>query len=181
MHLSARSIISSAARRSLLLLASVTSLFPEMMDDPSGGKRETGRYLFTNAANNIAAKQPTLAYRIDVVEVGYDPNGAVVKAPVIRWEGEVALNADEALAATRSSKANRGTAQDFLSAILANGPARQTLITERGAERGFSYDQLYRAKRALGVKAFKPRGEKDASWLWALPQDAPAGDEGESE
>jgi AAA domain len=34
---------------------------PEMQDHESAGKRETGRYLFTNAANNIAAKQPTLA------------------------------------------------------------------------------------------------------------------------
>src|SRR5262249_6914777 len=72
---------------------------PEMMDDPNGGKRETGRYLFTNAANNIAAKHPTLAYKIDVVDVGYDPNGNIVKAPVIRWEGEVALTADDACAA----------------------------------------------------------------------------------
>jgi hypothetical protein len=126
---------------------------PEMQDHESGGKRESGRYLFTNAANNIAAKQPTLAYKIDVVEVGCDGNGKTIAAPVIRWEGEVAIDADEALAATKSTKASRGTAQDFLSAILANGPARQTLIVERGAERGFSDDQLHRTKRALGIKA----------------------------
>src|SRR5262249_52675594 len=98
-----------------------------------------------------------------------------ISAPVVRWEGEVALTAEEALAATKSTKASRGTAQDFLSTILANGPARQTLITERGAERGFSVPQLRRAKAALGVKAFKKRGEKDAPWLWALPQDVPDG------
>ena len=72
-------------------------------------------------------------------------------------------------------------AQDFLSAILANGPARQTLIVERGAERGFSYDQLDRAKRLLGIKSFKQRGQPHAPWLWALPQDAPAEEEGEPE
>jgi hypothetical protein len=55
------------------------------------------------------------------------------------------------------------------------------LIVERGAERGFSRDQLHRAKRALGVKAFKPRGEKDAPWLWALPQDVPEGTDDEPE
>ena len=86
-----------------------------------------------------------------------------------KW-GLVPIDADEA----------RGTAQDFLSAILANGPARQTLIVERGAERGFSYDQLDRAKRLLGIKSFKQRGQPHAPWLWALPQDAPA-DEGEPE
>jgi hypothetical protein len=150
----------------------------ETQDHEGGGKRETGRYLFTNAANNIAARQPTLAYKVEVVEVGYDPNGKTISAPVIRWEGEVPIDADEALAATKSAKASRGTAQDFLSAILANGPARQTLIVERGAERGFSNDQLHRAKRALGIRAFKQRGQPHTPWLWPLPQDAPAEEEG---
>ena len=75
-----------------------------------------------------------------------------------KW-GLVPIDADEA----------RGTAQDFLSAILANGPARQTLIVERGAERGFSDDQLRRAKRALGIRAFKQRGQPQSPWFWALP------------
>src|SRR5262249_28143635 len=146
-----------------------------MMDDPNGGKRETGRYLFTNAANNIAAKQPTLAYKIDVVDVGYDPNGNMVKAPVIRWEGEVALNADEALAATRATKANHGTARDFLLIILANGPALRNLVIERRAERGFSADQLRRAKHQLKIPAFRNPGEgKHSPGWWALPQDVPA-------
>ena len=96
---------------------------------------------------------------------------------MIRREGEVAIDADKALAATKSTKASRGTAQDFLSTILANGPALQTLIVERGAERGFSDDQLRRAKRALGIRAFKQRGQPHAPWLWALPQDAPAEEE----
>jgi len=87
---------------------------------------------------------------------------------VIRWEGEVPIDADEALAATKSTN-------------LASGPARQTLIVERGAERGFSDDQLRRAKRALGIRAFKQRGQPHAPWLWALSQDAPAEEEGEPE
>ena len=81
--------------------------------------------------------------------------------------GLVPIDVDEA----------RGTAQDFLSAILANGPALQTLIVERGAERGFSDDQLRRAKRALGIRAFKQRGQPHAPWVWALSQDAPAEEE----
>ena len=86
---------------------------------------------------------------------------------MIRREGEVAIDADKALAATKSTN-------------LASGPARQTLIVERGAERGFSDDQLHRAKRVLGIKAFKQRGQAHAPWLWALPQDVPA-EEGEPE
>src|SRR5262249_488886 len=149
---------------------------PEMEDDPDKGKRATGRFLFTNPANNPAGVQPTLAYRILTgVEVGADSvTGKPVVTTIIQWEGEVALSADEALAATRSTKANHGTAKDFLSVILANGPALRNLITERGAERGFSYEQLYRAKTQLKVRAFRKPGEgKHSPWWWALPQDVP--------
>jgi len=147
---------------------------PEMQDH-EGGRRETRRYLFTTAATNISAKQPTLAYRIEVVEVGHDPSGKMIVAPVIRWDGEVSVSADEAVAATKSSKAKQPTARDFLLIILANGPALRNLIVERGAERGFSLDQLKRAKRGLEIKAYKKRGEgKHSPWLWALPHDVPA-------
>src|SRR5215472_17247084 len=149
---------------------------PEMEDDPNKGKRATGRYLFTNPANNPAGQQPTLAYRILAgIDVGFDAaTGKPVITTVIQWEGEVALSADEALAATKATKANHGTAKDFLSVILANGPALRNLIVERGAERDFSLDQLKRAKRALGIKAFRKPGEgKHSPWWWALPTDVP--------
>jgi hypothetical protein len=56
----------------------------------------------------------------------------------------------------------------------------QTLIIERGAEHGFSYDQLKRAKRSLGARAFKKReAGLNSPWLWALPQHAPEGTEKE--
>jgi DNA polymerase I-like protein with 3'-5' exonuclease and polymerase domains len=148
---------------------------PEMEDDPATGKRETGRYLFTNPAINVAGRQPTLAYRMDVVEVGFDPDGTVIPAPVIRWEGEVEITAQEALDATKTTKTNRGTAREFLNIILANGPALRNLIVERGAEHGFSPDQLKRARHTLKVKAFRKRGEgKNSPWWWAFPEDMPA-------
>jgi hypothetical protein len=55
------------------------------------------------------------------------------------------------------------------------------MVQERGAERGFSYDQLRRAKHATGVKAFKRRGANlDSPWMWALPQHVPPDVEEES-
>ena len=63
----------------------------------------------------------------------------------------------------------RPAARHRISYPPSNGPARQTLIVERAAERGFSDDQLHRAKRLLGIKAFKQRGQPHAPWLWALP------------
>ena len=73
----------------------------EIADDPEGGsKQPNGRYLFTDAEPSIKARQPTLAYRIAVVETSYvDPESALpIEAPVIRWEGESELSADEAIA-----------------------------------------------------------------------------------
>jgi hypothetical protein len=148
---------------------------PEMESDPAGNKRGTGRLLFTNP-KPLVAKQATLAYRIGVVEVGYDPDGTIITAPVIRWEGEVNITADEALAATRTTKGSRGSAQDFLLTILTNGPVLQSRVLDRGKECGFSYDQLKRGKGALGVKSIKTGGSGDP-WLWALPEDVPAGSE----
>jgi hypothetical protein len=104
---------------------------PEIQSDPAGNQRETGRRLFTNPKNNEAGKQPTLAYRTEVVAVGFDDaEGKVIEASRIVWEGEIDITADEAIAATRATKASRTTAQEFLQIILTNGPVLQTRIIE---------------------------------------------------
>src|SRR6266511_666904 len=77
----------------------------EMTENEDGKKLPTGRRLFTNPKINIAARQPTLAYSIDVVDVEPDAEtGVMIRAPVIRWEGEVAITAEEALAASRPKR-----------------------------------------------------------------------------
>jgi hypothetical protein len=148
-----------------------------MESDPAGNKRETGRRLFTNPKNNEAGKQPTLAYRTEVIPVGFDSvEEKIIEASRVVWEGEVDISADEALAATRATKANQTTAQDFLRIILTNGPVLQSRILESGGERGLSADQLNRAKRALHIKSVKAGGSGDP-WFWALPEDVPTGSE----
>jgi DNA polymerase bacteriophage-type len=144
------------------------------MEETADGKIETGRRLYTNAKTNIAAMQPTLAYRITVVETGHDAvTGKPIVAPVIQWDGEVNISAVEAVAAARG-KERRGSAREFLLDILAAGPVLTTIVVERGGVHGFSYDQLRHAKTKLGVVAFKKRGEGlDTPWMWALPQHAP--------
>jgi hypothetical protein len=98
----------------------------------------------------------------------------VIKAPVVRWEGESELTAEEALAASRPTKGSRGpNAKEFLADILISGPLLQTTVVERGAERGFSYTQLWRAKVALGVEDFKEKGVQQGPSYWALPQHVP--------
>jgi hypothetical protein len=46
----------------------------------------------------------------------------------------------------------------FLDLILCTRPVRKQRIEQRAVEFGFSLDQLNRAKRKLGVIAFKERG-----------------------
>jgi hypothetical protein len=147
----------------------------EMEETEGGGKQPSGRYLFTDAKPSIKAKQPTLVYRIDVVQTSFlDPDTSEpIEAPVIRWEGESELSADEAIAASRPGKAKAPDARDFLNDILAGGKVLQKTVSERGAAKGFSYMQLWRAKAALGVIDFREKGVKGGPSYWALPQHAP--------
>jgi hypothetical protein len=146
----------------------------EMQDDAEGGgKQSSGRYLFADAKPSIKAKQPTLVYRIDVVTTSYcDPDSdEPIEAPVIRWEGESELSADEAIAASRPTKTSRSAnARDFLQDILAGGKVPQKTVIERGAAKGFSYHQLWRAKDALGIVDYKEKGVQGGPSYWALPQ-----------
>jgi hypothetical protein len=159
----------AAARLGHLCLEEMTE------DAEGGGKQPSGRYLFTDAKPSIKARQPTLAYRIGVVVTPYlDPDsGEPIEAPVIRWEGESELSADEAIAASRPGKARSPNSQEFLSDILAGGPVLQKTIIERGASKGLSYKQLWRAKEALGVEDFREKGVKAGPSYWAFPQHAP--------
>ena len=62
----------------------------------------------------------------------------------------------------------------FLRDILAKRPVPTTTIQKRGAARGFTKKQLWRAKGLIGISSFKKRTEFDGRWFWTLPQNAPA-------
>ena len=69
-------------------------------------------------------------------------------------------------------KTSRGASvQEFLSDFLAGGPQPRTTVIERGIERGFTADQLRRAKEKVGIASFKK--EFTGIWYWALPEHAP--------
>ena len=145
----------------------------EVDEDEHGNRAPTGRSLFTNPKNNVSRKMSTLAYRI--IEKQLDGG---IKAPFVTWEEIVDITADQAVAASMPSK-ERGQQSDcivFLMNTLANGPVLIATIEEQGAARGFSKDQLDRAKKKMGVVAFKEQGKLDGQWFWALPQHAPKDD-----
>ena len=85
------------------------------------------------------------------------------------------ITADQALAAAAPTKdkGQQSGAIGFLLDVLANGPVPVKTVEERAAARGFSKDQLDRAKRKMGVVTFKEAGKVNGGWFWSLPQHAP--------
>jgi DNA polymerase len=142
----------------------------EMEEDEHGGRSPTGRSLLTNPKNNVSRKMSTLAYRL--VEKPVDGG---LKVPMVVWEEIVDITADQAVAATMPSR-NKDQSGPvlFLQDILLNGPVLVATIEERGSARGFSKEQLTRAKRKLQVVTFK-EAKLQGTWFWALPQHAPKG------
>jgi hypothetical protein len=140
----------------------------EMEEDAETGERQpTGRMLLTNAKNNLYAKMPTLAYRIEL-----KPVEDAITAPYIVWEEIVDLTADQAVAASTPAKGRELSGPVvFLQDILTSGPVLVSAIEERGTARGFSKDQLTRAKKKLGVVTFH-EAKVQGRWFWALPQHA---------
>jgi hypothetical protein len=170
-HTSQRAIDHFIGSQAFIAAARIGHMAIEEMDEDEHGNRlPTGRSLFTNPKNNVSRKMSTLAYRI--VEKQLDGG---IKAAYVTWEEIVDITADQAVAAAASSKNKEPNgATVFLLDILANGPVPIKLLEERAAVRGFSKDQLDRAKKKLRVAAFKAKDVKDGRWFWALPQYAPA-------
>jgi DNA polymerase len=140
---------------------------PEMDQDNSGVTRPTGRFLFTNPKNNVSRLMPAIAYRI-VAERPDDPQ-SISK---VVWEDTITISADEAIAAATPKKdKDQHGAKPFLLDMLANGPVPKSIIDERAKVRGFTPDQLRRARESMGVVTFK--GGFEGGWLWSLPQHAP--------
>jgi hypothetical protein len=66
--------------------------------------------------------------------------------------------------------AHHRRASNFLTDILLGGPVSVRTIHERSKVYRFSEHQLDRAKRKLGVVAFKEPGTLNGGWYWALPE-----------
>jgi DNA polymerase bacteriophage-type len=158
----------------------IAELGPE---DDRGFRRPTGRILFTTPKASHSAQPLTLAFRREVVRIGYDAQaGEWIEAPRIVWDPQpLDLTADEAIASNREArgdgrKMRLAPVREFLRDLLANGPMLVKTITERGAALGFKLSQLRRARQDIGAKAFKRQGGNlDSPWMWAMPEHVPPG------
>jgi DNA polymerase len=172
-----RSLDHFIGSQAFIAAARIGHLCVEEVEENEHGKRQpTGRRLFTNPKNNPHTKMPTIAYRVVSADGGTDRNtGAVISVSRIAWEETINMTADEALAAAAPRKdKDSGGPTVFLQDMLTNGPVPVKTIEERAEARGFSKDQLDRAKKKMGVVAFREGGVgKEGRWFWALPQHAP--------
>ena len=137
-------------------------------DDPA-------RRLFVQAKNNLAVDSGGLACRVEQRIVGQD-----IVASAIIWESErISRTADEILAASREGgeKPERSEAEETLRDILSVGPRPSTEIEAEAKEAGIAPRTLRRARKALGVKAFRKAESGDGlgrsgRWYWSLPNSA---------
>src|SRR5262245_42157705 len=153
--------------------ARIGHLFVEESEVNEYGKHmPTGRRLFTNPKNNPHPPMPTLAYRVEGADGGKDHDGEIIKTSRVVWGEVVEITADEAIAAATPKKdKDQQGAKAFLLDMLAHAPVPKKVIEERAQARGFSPDQLRRARESMGVVTFKD-GFQGAS-VWCLPQHAP--------
>jgi putative DNA primase/helicase len=168
-HSTQRAIDHFIGSQAFIAAARIGHLAIEEVDDD---KVPTGRALFANVKNNVNRKMSTLAYR--VVEKPLDDG---IKTACVAWEEIVDITADQAIAAAAPAHKERGQQSDvivFLMNLLASGPMEIKIIEDKATERGFSRDQLHRAKRKIGVVAFKQAGTIEGHWFWALTQHAPS-------
>jgi hypothetical protein len=138
--------IIAAARTSFLVM-------PDP-DDPSGDRR-----IFACNKNNIGPKPRSLAFRL------VQPKGHNVAR--IEWLGEVDTKADELVREPDSNRSDRlDAAVGFLSESLADDPVATADIETAALTRGIYERTLKRARKAMGVIAFK---ESDGHWYQRLP------------
>lgn len=136
-------------------------------DDESGMRR-----LLAPVKVNIAAKPPTMAYRL----VPDDLHGCAR----ISWEGTVQATADDLVnIEPAEERQEKVTAEQFLREALKDAP-RRTKEVELEAREGYGISQrtLFRARTKLGVRSEQlptgptKNGVKKNEWWLSLPQGA---------
>jgi RecA-family ATPase len=170
-HFNKKDDVKSALLRvsdSIAYVAAARSVYA-VLEDPE----DKDNKLFIKAKVNIAAASVQgLRYCFDVKTVGYDKRLAkAIDAPFIKWLGLVEMTANEALAAAdgRSGEKLR-EAKEFLLERLADGPVPAEDIYEEAKHCDIAQKTLKRAKKELGIRSHKAKGQIVGEWMWELPK-----------
>jgi len=106
---------------------------------------------------NLCAKPSGLAYRIVDGLVEWDANPVDMDANDLLRD----RNPEDRSALSEAS--------DFLTKSLADGPIEAKAVKSQAKVVGIAWRTVYRARRNLGIKAFR-KGFGDAgSWFWSMP------------
>lgn len=117
------------------------------------------RRVLATVKSNLAKMPTALAYRL--VDT---PDHGVAK---VHWDGTVNYNAAELLAGPSPDEDNDHRDVDaWLTTLLTAGPVESDKIYKAADSAGFSKDKAKRAKKRIGVRAYKSSG--DGPWMWAL-------------
>ena len=114
-----------------------------------------------HAKSNLAPKG--ISHAFEITEEGE-----------FRWAGVSPLGAEDLVAReARDDRPERARATEFLKVLLADGPVRADLISERAQAAGISESTLKRAKGELGVASKHVGGiSGGGEWYWRLPDES---------
>jgi putative DNA primase/helicase len=132
---------------------------------------DENRRIFVPSKNNLGPDRDGLAFRIETRIVGQG-----IIAPAVSWDSEpVTRTADEILSAVAKTGHYQNQSAvdetgDWLRELLADGPLPAKQVRSEGDAAGHSWATIKRAKKVLGVEAFREGGVAEAGrWLWRLP------------
>jgi putative DNA primase/helicase len=173
MHFNKKADVTNAMLRvsdSLAYVAAARHVYV-IVDD---GENEKMR-LFVKAKNNMAPDKNALRFGVGSRLVGNDPDtDAEIWAPHVEWDSHtVEVTATEAMEAAEGGGRGhvRKEAEEFLRTRLASGPVHIDDVEEEAKANGISLNgALKRARKKLGVQAWKEKGKLDGRWFWELPK-----------
>jgi hypothetical protein len=123
---------------------------------------DPGRCILAQVKNNLAPRQPSLAYRVRPQESG---------PPTLGWGDTKDWTADQLLAAGAgaASATGRDRACDFLAAFLAGGPRTSREVWAAAREQDLSERTVERAKREIPVRSVQVGKGAERLSYWLLP------------
>jgi putative DNA primase/helicase len=127
---------------------------------------EGGGRVLVRAKSNIGEEGNGFRYEVVPVELA---GCTGITATRIEWGEPIEGSAREILANAEVPEDDAGgDPKKYLRSLLLDGPMDAAEVLKDARANGFSKDQMYRARRALGVQARK--GGMRGGWRWFLPE-----------
>jgi hypothetical protein len=135
---------------------------------------EEKKYVFAPNKINLCDHPSALAYHLEGVSIGISGDVGVVATSRVVWDGTVDISADALVAPTevRESSSQLEDAKSFLIEELRGGPMLTSTVDTHAKQQGYSPRTLKRARKALGIVAYREDAAAQSPWMLRLA-DAP--------